>query len=108
MRFYKKLYYGEEARKNKAKIFSKIKRNSFSSDTYLITLASNPENLLDIISANVFNQPHFKKQKNHEDILVVGIAKGEAESYELVRQIIDEMYKKQGDFNIREFLEIKG
>lgn len=107
MIFYKNLYYGEEAKKSKYKIFSKIKRNSFTSDTYLITLASNPDNILDIVSTNVFNQPFFKKKEHHENLFVVGIAKGKPEAFELVRLIVDEMYKKRGDFNIKEYLDIK-
>ena len=51
MKWYKKLYLGENAEKSRYKVFGRIKMNKFSFNTYLIVLPSNKENLLDIISA---------------------------------------------------------
>ena len=44
-------------------MFGRIRRGRFQLDTYLITLSDNPDNLLDMFSANVLKQPYFKKQK---------------------------------------------
>ena len=57
-------------------MFGRIRRGRFQLDTYLITLSDNPDNLLDMFSANVLKQPYFKKQKgiHAREIYVVGLA----------------------------------
>ena len=107
MKFYKNLYFGEKAIKSKYKIYRKLKTNSFDLDTYLITLSDNPNNLLDIISSNMLKQPYFKQKEVQDNIFVIGIAKGKEEAYEVVRNLIDKVYKETGCFNIREYLDIK-
>ena len=90
MKWYRKLYIGENAKKDKYKVFGHIRKNRFCADTFLITLASNTCNILDIYSANM--------------LLQVGLAKGRDEALNLVRDIIDEVYNATGGFDIREYL----
>jgi hypothetical protein len=78
--------------------------NRFSLDTYLITLPSNDENLLDVFQANILLQPYYKKADR--DIFVVGIANGKDEAYEVVRDIIDDVYSHTGAFDIKKYLGI--
>ncbi|MDO5381872.1 MAG: hypothetical protein Q4F06_04005 [Eubacteriales bacterium] len=104
MKWYKKLYIGEKAKKEKYKVFGHIKQSRFCSDTFLITLSENPDNLLDIYSANVLKQPHFKNKRYRDNVYVVGLAKGRDEALELVRQIVDDVYKGTGAFDIRRYL----
>ena len=92
MKWYKKLYLGENAEKSRYKVFGRIRMNKFSFNTYLIVLPSNKENILDIISANMLLQPYFKKKENRENLYVLGIADGKDEALEVVRTIIDEVY----------------
>ena len=70
MKWYKKLYYGENARKVKYKIFGKIAKSRLTFDTFLIMLPSNKENLLDIVSADLLKQPHFKNKKIQDMLLM--------------------------------------
>lgn len=105
VKWYRKLYMGENASKSKYKVFGRVISSRFSHDTFLITLSSNPVNLLDVISANTLLQPHFKKKKNLEKLYVVGIAKGKDEALSVVRDIIDDVYSDRGDFKIREYLK---
>lgn len=102
MKWYRKLYLGENAAKSKYKAFGRIRSNKFSFDTYLITLSSNTDNLLDIIPADMLLQPYFKKHKS--DIYVVGLADGKDEAFMVVRDIIDDVYSNTGAFGIREYL----
>ncbi|MGN0318851.1 MAG: hypothetical protein ACI4E1_13045 [Lachnospira sp.] len=105
MKWYRKLYIGENASKCKYKVFGHVVSSRFTYDTFLITLSSNPDNLLDIISANYLMQPHFKKKINRDKIFIVGIAKGKDEAFAVVRDIIDDVYQNRGDFKIREYLK---
>ena len=45
MKWYRKLYIGENAKKDKYKVFGHIRKNRFCADTFLITLASNTCNM---------------------------------------------------------------
>lgn len=103
MKWYRKLYMGDTARTQKYKMFGYIRKNRFSMNTYLIALSNHPDNLLDIFSANVLKQPHFKK-KQTGDMYIVGLAKGRDEALEVVRQIIDDVYTNTGGFDIRKYL----
>ena len=68
MRWYRNLYLGDNAKKAKYKVFGRIRKGRFTSDTFLITLPSSEENLLDITSANFLLQPYFKKKINLDKI----------------------------------------
>lgn len=105
MKWYKKLYLGENAKKEKYKVFGHIRKGRFCVDTFLITLPSNPSNILDIYSANMLLQPHFKKSKVLDEIYVVGLAKGRMEALELVRDIVEDVYKNTGGFDIGTYLK---
>ena len=88
-------------------MFGRIRRGRFQLDTYLITLSDNPDNLLDMFSANVLKQPYFKKQKgiHAREIYVVGLAKGYAEGLEVITAIIDDVYQQTGAFDIPGYLK---
>lgn len=103
MRWYKNLYVGENASKTKYKTWDRISMNKLSPGMYLLTLASNEKNLIDIIPADMLKQKHFKKEYSDE-VRVIGLAKGQDEAFELVRQIVDEVYSNTGGFDIRGYL----
>ena len=107
MKWYRTLYLGEGAKQAKYKMFGRIRRGRFQLDTYLITLSDNPDNLLDMFSANVLKQPYFKKQKgiHAREIYVVGLAKGYAEGLEVITAIIDDVYQQTGAFDIPGYLK---
>lgn len=100
MKWYRHLYMGEQARKNRYRIIGKIRHNKLQMDVYVITLASNPSDLLDIYPSYVLRQKHFQKQ----EYLVVGIAKGYEEAVEVAAKIVTEVYTKTGTFGIREYI----
>ncbi len=102
MKWYRKLYLGENAARSKYKVFGRIRSNKFSYDTYLITLPSDADNLLDIIPADMLLQPYLKKHKS--EIYVVGLADGKDEAFMVVKDIIDDVYSNTGAFDIRGYL----
>lgn len=100
MEFYRHIYFGEEAKKNKKKILYRIKHRKIQKDIYVITLASNEDNLMDIYAANTLLQPGYKKA----DIKVIGVAIGQDEAYALATAIIQDLYTKTNEFKIKEYL----
>ncbi len=66
---------------------------------YLIALASNPENLFDI-----FHAAHLKERGFYRrDLFIVGIASGYEEALEMVRRMIEDIYRETGSFRVREY-----
>ena len=104
MKWYRHLFVGENAKKTKFKIMNKVNARKLQRDIYFITMPSNPNNMFDIINANIFLQPYFKKKENHKDIEIVGVAKGMDEAMEVVRVIVDKVYQETGDVKVKESL----
>lgn len=104
MKWYRKLYLGDNAKDAKYKTIGKVRTGKFQNNTYLITLAANPNNLLDIYSANFLLQPDFKKANVTEDVYVIGIAKGKEEAFEVVKNIISDVYTNTGGFEVKKYL----
>ncbi len=105
MKWYKKLYLGDNAKEAKYKIFGKIRQNRFTFNTYLIILSSNAHNLLEIISANELKQSFYKDKTVQNHIYVVGLAVGYDEALEVVERIIKEVYQATGGFDLQSYLE---
>ena len=52
MKWYRYLYLGDNARKAKYKTFGLIRKSRFTIDTYIVAISVNPDNILDVYSAN--------------------------------------------------------
>lgn len=103
MKWYRKLYLGDNAKCSKYKIIGRVRTGKFQMDTYLITLSNNPNNLLDMYSAKFLLQPYFKKSHVLDDIYVIGIAKGRDEAFQVITNIISDVYSNTGGFQLREY-----
>ena len=66
---------------------------------YCITLASNPDNLLDIVSCNELMFAHYRRN----NIPVVGLAASYKNAVGLVTGIILDVYKALGSYNVRSY-----
>ena len=99
MQWAENLYLTDKTAKKKDKIIRKANRGMGMVSIYLITLASNPENLFDIFHAAHLKQPAFYKQ----DLFVVGIASGYEEALELVQRMVEDIYRKTSGFAVREY-----
>lgn len=98
--WYKKLYVGETAKKKEKKLIKKISRGGRARGIYLITLASNGCDQLDIISAI----QAVWREKHGECPPIVGLAGSYPEALELVEQMAREALEKTGRADIRSYL----
>ena len=103
MKWYEDLYVGESIVHKKSIIKWKILHNAGQIDIFVISLASNPANLLDIIPAKELLQKAYPKK----DLFVIGLAKGYYEAVDVTVSIIDEVYRQTGAFSIYEYLKQK-
>ena len=101
MKWYKNLYMGEEIAPKARKIINKIKKNKPTIDVYVIALASNPKNQLDIIPSWELLQKGYPT----DSVRVIGLAQGKKEALQLVTSLVDEVYQKTGDVKILEYLQ---
>lgn len=100
MRYYRYLYLGSGLEKKKEKVIRKLEKGKFQLDLYVITLAENVKNHLEIYSSNLFLQPDFP----YEDFFVVGIARGYEDAVELVEEITKEVYNETEGADIRSYI----
>ena len=63
LKWYRNLYIGHNAEKKAKKLIKKINHGAGVLDVYLVTLAVNPENSLEIISANQLMQKILRENK---------------------------------------------
>ncbi len=94
---------GEKLAPDAKKIINKIRNKKLTPDVYVISLASNSENLLDIIPSIELLQKGYPK----EQVRIIGLAMGKNEAVELVRKIVDETYQATGNVKVEEYLKSK-
>ena len=101
LKWYKQLYIGDNAKKKKKQLIRKINMGAGVIDVYLITLAQNPENQLDIFSANELKQ----KARRRTCPMIVGLCCGYEETVELVKVLVERTYEETGTAKVRKWLE---
>lgn len=103
MVWYDDLFVGESiSPRRKKRIIRKVKRRSVFNAAYLLTLSSNPDNLIDIISTAVIRQRYYPKR----GLLVIGLAGNYEEAVMLAGEIVSCVYEARGDFRLREFFKM--
>jgi hypothetical protein len=101
MKWYDDLYVGESIKGKEKRIKWKIEHRAGMLSIYVITFASNPDNLLDMIPARELMQKAYPK----DDLKIIGLAKGYKEGVDLITQIIDETFRATGGVDVYRYLE---
>lgn len=101
MRFYRDLYLTENLKKKKYKMMWKLKTGSGMVDVYVITLAANGRDLLDIMNSSICLQPAVHNRLP----LVIGMASGYDGALKLVQKIIEDVYNRTGTYEVRKYFE---
>lgn len=97
MKWYNDLYVGEVARRKKKKIINRLEKHSISFGVYVITLAANGKDLLDVLPAFML----YKEQNQERTILGIAVTKEEA--LEVCARIIQDVHSKTGAYDVRSF-----
>lgn len=101
MKWYKNLYVGDRAKGKCYRIIQKTKRGKLQNNVYLLTMPTNEENQLDIISANLLLQPYYKKKS----IWIAGIAIGKEEAMEVLTCMVQDALLETGQASVKEYLK---
>ncbi|MCR5830353.1 MAG: hypothetical protein K6F93_08430 [Lachnospiraceae bacterium] len=92
-----------KARKKEKKIKKLVeKRKLRSVGYYALAFPSNKENILDIYNMGEFLFAHYRKDHT-DNVHVIGIADNREEATELARDIIDEVYRESGTFDVERY-----
>ncbi len=97
--WYPELYLDEQAAKKEAKLKSKIEKGKVSLNVYCICLASNPDNLFDIINVNELLFRYYKQKK----ITIIGLAYSRDSAVKLVEKIALDIYMQTDNFDTEAF-----
>ena len=100
MKYYKHLYLSEGLEKKKDKIIQKIEAGKILPGIFLVTLAPDEKNQLEIHRYILLLQPVFHR----EELFVVGISKDYEGALELVEEIMQEVYNKTKSVDIRSYI----
>ena len=103
MRFAINLYTTEKTRKTLTRIMRRTKSRRLQPGIWLITIASNEKNLLDIFHSIHYMQPMFETLNPD----IVGIAESEDAAKELLIQITEDVYRETGSFDVRSYFEFQ-
>lgn len=102
MKWYRNLYLGKNAAPHIQRIKRKAASGSVMAGVYYITKAAGSGNLLDIFHNGMLKQPLFAKLQSGD---VIGVAEGRTEALCLAEQIIWEVYRETGGFQIRSYFK---
>lgn len=103
MKCYYALYMDEKVQSQQEKILKRIHDGKWQLEKYLIALAPNEKNHLEIYNSVLLIQKAIPK----EEVFLVGVAGGYAEALELVEKITQEVYDETGGTDIRSFILCK-
>lgn len=101
MEFYRDLYLTENLKKKKYRMMWKLKTGSGMVDVYVITIAANGRDLLDIMNSSIALQPVVHNRLP----LVVGMASGYDGALRLVQKIIEDVHRDTGTYDVRSYFE---
>ena len=99
MQWAEHLYLSDKTAAKKEKIIRKAERGAGMATIYFIALASNPANLFGILHAAHLKERAFYRQNPY----IVGIASGYEEALEMVRLMVEDIYRETGSFRVREY-----
>ncbi|HJD13419.1 MAG TPA: hypothetical protein IAA03_06505 [Candidatus Ruminococcus avistercoris] len=100
LKWYKNLYVGNTAKKKEKTLRRKISCGIGTFNVFVITLAVNEQNHLEIYPAAQLLQKTLRRRCP----LIVGIAVGYEEAVEIVEQIVKEVWEKTGTVSIRSWI----
>lgn len=103
MRWWEHLYLGKKAEKSREKVLKAIRQGTHRHDLYVITLPESGNHILDIRPASLLTEEERKDQ----EFWILGVSIGYTEALEVVRTMIDDMYRQTGSFDWNAYMKEK-
>ena len=101
MRWAPNIYTTENTAAKKRGIMKKAMRGQSLAGIYFVSLSSNGKDLFDVFNASQLLQDAYV----WKDPYIVGIAEDRGAAFELVRVIVDDIYRKTGGFDVEGYFK---
>ncbi|WP_153064136.1 hypothetical protein [Vallitalea guaymasensis] len=102
MEYADNIYISKEINDKKTnKIFRKLKRRKHIRDVYFLTCIEESKNPMEILLSTEL----YRLEDKGNDILIIGIAKGRDNAFELVRDIYDDVYTSSSTVNLKSYFK---
>ncbi len=101
LEWYQNLYVSDLASKHMRRTIRRINQNRITPDIFVLTLPGNENNVMDIIPSKTLLQEPARKRCN----MIIGLAKGIDDAYELMQKILMETYENTGNFHVKDYLK---
>lgn len=101
MRWWKHLYMGRKAMGNRPKVLMGIREGKKMPDTYVITLPESGNHIFDIRPVMLLTE----EERQGNCLMILGVASGYGEAREVVRDMVDDMYRLTGSFDWGEYMK---
>ena len=99
--WYRSLYYSDRMKETQEHLKNRIEEGDFSGSCYLITLAYNGKDNLDIRPLHSLQHAYLQEKLP----LIIGAAVSKKDACRLVEMIAQDCMREQGDANLRSYLE---
>ena len=97
--WYEDLYLDGITKKNVQSIKKQIEKKKLKYPYFCVTIATNENNLLDIMNVNELLFPYYA----NKDIFIVGLASTRKQAKYIAIAIVDKIYKETGGFDVRKY-----
>ena len=102
MFWYKHLYLDRKCMRHTNRLKYKIEHGAAHKGVYLIHLPDRAGAVLELIPSILLRQSRYPR----EQLCIIGMAGDRAGALELIRKIVDEVYRAQHNFDIASYLQI--
>lgn len=103
MKFYPLLYTAPSVEKKRGTIIWKLRCSAGLRNVYLLTLASNEQDLFDIMDAAYVKQKPLRRNLP----MIIGLTSSRQEAVDMAIGIIEETLKETGTVDVRAYLQNK-
>lgn len=103
MYWYRHLYFDKKCIHHINRLKYKIEHGEAHKGVYLINLPRREGALLELIPSILLQQSRYPR----ESLCIIGMGSSRGQALELMRQIIDAVYREQGNFDIASYLQIE-
>lgn len=97
MQWYWKLYRGDGKPALYNRIIRNVRKGKFQPDAYVVALAANEKDLIDLYPAWTLRQSCYQ----NSNLQIIGVAANRSEALEIVRRIIQDTYDATGGVDVK-------
>lgn len=100
----KRLYISDAVKGNSERILKKIEKAKLQKGIFVMSIANEQNQLIDIAPAYIYLQPYYKDKC----IQIVGLAASKSDGINLLEKMILDCYKSGNEYNLKAYFSQAG